>query len=224
MLDIGERLPEPRPGAFLGPEWTISRIAYQVLKREPEKERITKLETILKGARGLRMPTMFIGINTNPQDRQNSPQDILIPDDALPSIKAIALDKIRKEALEGRLLDKRDLVYILFRWRDWSADTEPRQWATNVTGSPEGALAFLRTFLHKGTSQTIGDHVARINYFMRYSDLEHFVDVYALEKQIDRLSEVRLPELDRKVVQEFRKAVARKRSGKKEGDFGWDPE
>jgi hypothetical protein len=59
---------------------------------------------------------------------------------------------------------------------------------------------------------------------MKYSEIEHFVDVYELEKDIDKLSEVRLTDLDQKVVQEFRKAVARKQSGKVEGDWGWDSE
>jgi predicted KAP-like P-loop ATPase len=223
LLDIGELLPEPTPGAILGPEWTICRIAYQLLIREPENDRITKLEQILSGTTGLHIPVMLVSINTKPNERQTEPEKILISDSAAPRMQAICVQKIRDTASEGRLLNHRDLAYLLFRWREWGTDAEPHQWALNVTAhSPEGALAFLRPFLHKGTRQTSGDQVARINYFMKYSEIEPFVDLTILEGEIAKLSEARLPDHDRMVVQEFRKAVDRKRSGKKEGDFGWD--
>jgi predicted KAP-like P-loop ATPase len=226
LFDIGERLPEPQPGAVLGgPDWTICRIAYHVLKRNQESERVAKLEAILKASVGLHVPVMFIGVNSNPQNREQTPDAILIPDYAVPGLQAVCVGKLRSAALEGRLLERSDLAYLLFRWRDWGGGTESQHWSTNIAkGSSEGAVAFLRGFLHKGTSQTIGDHVARINYFMKYSEIEHFVDLDILAQQIDKLSEARLSESDRRVVHEFRRALSRKRSGKVEGDFGWDSE
>jgi hypothetical protein len=59
---------------------------------------------------------------------------------------------------------------------------------------------------------------------MKYSELENFVDLEKIEQQINGLLEAKLSEDDRRVVKEFRKAIARKRDGKKEGDFGWERE
>jgi predicted KAP-like P-loop ATPase len=225
LFDIGERLPEPKPGAFSGPESTICRIGYQLLKREPEVDRAAKLEAVLKAVMGLRISILFLGTNCTPPDRQQGTGDILIADVEVPRMQDLGLQKIRRVAMEGRLLNRSDLVYLLFRWRQWAGDEEAQRWSRDTTkDSPQRTLGFLRPFLHQGTSHTIGDHVARINYFIKYSEIEHFVDVYELEKDIDKLSEVRLTDLDQKVVQEFRKAVARKRSGKVEGDWGWDSE
>jgi predicted KAP-like P-loop ATPase len=226
LFDVGERLPESQPGTFyLGPEWTICRIAYWVLKAEPEGERTDKLEAILKATIGLRIPTMFIGINTNPQERQSTTADIIIPDSAVGKMQRIVVEKIKGAAAEGQLLGRYDLAYLLFRWRDWDSEAEPRQWASSVSGgSPANALALLRAFLHKGTSQTIGDNVARTTYFMKYSELENFVNLEKVEQQINGLLEAKLSEDDRRVVKEFRKATARKCAGKKEGDFGWERE
>jgi hypothetical protein len=56
----------------------------------------------------------------------------------------------------------------------------------------------------------------------RLSRVEQFVDVYMVETQVNQLTETRLSEGDRLVVQEFKKAVSRKRKGKKEGDWGFD--
>jgi hypothetical protein len=59
---------------------------------------------------------------------------------------------------------------------------------------------------------------------MKYSELENFVELEKLEQQINNLLEAKLSESDWKVVEQFRKAIARKRAGKKEGDFGWERE
>lgn len=223
LFDAGELLPERHPGSFFdGPEWTINRIGYQLLSKLPENERSASLEAILASSRGLRLPVMFVSIITNPADRQKSAEPKLIPDAELPRLEQIALSKIRAAKEEGILIHQIELSYILFRWLQWAGDREPRDWSAAVTGSPQGALVFLRSFLHKGTSTTVGDYVTRTTYFMKYSEIERFVDVFTLESQISKLTEVRLPEPDRMVVQEFRKAVARKRSGKKEGDWGFD--
>lgn len=223
LFDIGEQLPEPQPGAFYGPDWTITRIAYGILKAEPESTRITKLVSVLNGTVGIRIPIMFIGVNTSSSENQGDVANSIIPNDDFDTLKHIGVDKIRNAAADGRLLDRHDLASLLFRWRDWADGTEPRQWVGNVTaGSPSGSLAFLRGFLNKGTSQTIGDHVARIRYSMRYSELESFADIEALDTEITKLTEARLSEDDRRVIQHFRKALTRKRLGKPEGTFGWD--
>ncbi len=225
LFDVGELLPPSRPGSFGdGPEWTIVRLAYQLLRRLPEDDRAVKLEEVLKSSFGLRLPIKFISL-ASPTNSDRSSDSKLLTDDDLSRIQAIGLDKIRRAAQEGRLLDQVELAYILYRWLNWSGDAgEVRKWAEGVTSSSQGALAFLRSFLHKGTSSTSGDRVAKITYFMKYSEVEQFVDVYVVETQIDQLTETRLPEGDRLVVREFRKAVKRKRTGKKEGDWGFDEE
>ncbi len=224
LFDIGERLPEPDPAnIFGGPDWTINRIAYAVLKEEPEAERILKIEAILNATVGLRIPVMFVSINTNTKDLNSSGAKVIIPEDAAGRLREICVVKIRKAALEGVLLGRYDLLYLLYRWRDWGYAAEAREWAEDITkASPESALAFLRAFLHRGTTHTAGDHVAQIRYFMKYSEVEQFADMEVLAKQIEQLVEPKLSENDRRVVQEFRKALARKRSGKQEGDFGWE--
>lgn len=224
LFDIGECLPEPAPGSFFGSDWTIIRIAYAMLKREPEPERIHKLKEILKGTNGLRIPVMFISVNTDPRGRQNNPADIIIPDSAVRAFQQLGVEMIKSSAAEGRLLDRYDLESLLFRWRDWAGESEPRQWVQNVTAtSPPGTLAYLRGVLRKAT-HTNGDGVGRVNYFMKYSEIEKFANLEELEMQVASLADAKLSEGDRRVLAEFRKAVARKRAGKKEGDFGWDNE
>lgn len=223
LFDIGELLPPRNPGSFGdGPDWTITRLAYQLLRKSPEPDRVEKLEEALKASIGLRLPIMFISVSA-PTDREHSSDSKLLSEADLSRVQGIGLDKIRGAAQEGKLIHQIDLIYILFRWLNWARDAdEVRKWAEGITASPQGALAFLRSFLHKGTSSTIGDRVAKINFFMKYSEVDQFVDVYVVETQINKLTETRLPEEDHLVLQEFRKAITRKRKGKKEGDWGFD--
>ncbi len=51
---------------------------------------------------------------------------------------------------------------------------------------------------------------------MKYSDIEPFLNIDAIEQQLTKLLIGGLPEEDRKTIEEFRKAVARKRAGKSE--------
>jgi predicted KAP-like P-loop ATPase len=222
LFEIGDELPEPPPGAFLGPDWTIQRIAHQALKREQAPERATKAEQILRGTSNIRMLVMMVALNSKEDERKKNPQDVLFPDAELVRLQAIAVERIRKAAAEGQLLNQRHLLHTLFRWRDWAGDEEPKRWAQTIGGSPHGALALLGAFLNKGTSQGVGDRVPKVQHSMRYTELERFLDLEAVEKQLDALADVRLSDLDQSVVHEFRKALARKRTGKPEGTFGWD--
>ena len=223
LFDISERLPEPEPaGRFNDADWSIIRIAHALLKRESDARRVPTLERIIKDTVGLRAPMRFVGADT-PSTERSSQAEVLFPSTEAAILYGICVEKIRSAAAEGRLLSRHDLAYVLYRWRDWGSESDVRNWSRSVTAtSPEGSLAFLRGFLHKGSSHTLGDHVSRTTYSMKYTELEHFVDVGAIEQELNKLPEAKLPESDRRVIEYFRKAVARKRAGKPEGDFASD--
>ncbi len=223
LFDISELLPAPEPaGALQDHDWTIIRLANALLNAEPASTRLLKLEAVLKGTVGLRLPMRFIGVISSSKERGTNPGEVSIPDDEMISLREVCIEKIKNSATNGQLLPRHDLAFLLFRWLDWGSETEPREWVRSVTiGSPDGSLALLRGFLHKGTSQTVGDRVARVTYFMKYSELERIADIEQLSQEVEKLSEAKLSEDDRKVLQEFRKALGRKRAGKVEGDFGW---
>lgn len=121
-------------------------------------------------------------------------------------------------------MQQSDLAYILFRWRDWSSVEEVREWVKKLAGSPSGALVLIKAFTHRSISQGMRDHVGRINVYIRYSEIEAFADLEAVEAEIGNLNETNLQADDRQSIEAFRKAMKRKRAGKPEGTFGWDAE
>jgi predicted KAP-like P-loop ATPase len=224
LFDISEKLPEPEPtGTINDPDWSVIRIAYAMLKKESANTRVSVVEEMLKATVALRAPMRFVGAITPSPERVNSSTEVLIPEAAAGTLYRACVEKIKSTAAEGRLLSRHDLAYVLYRWRAWGSESDARAWSKSVTtASPDGALAFLRGFLHKGSSHTAGDHVSRITYSMKYTELEHFVDIGAIEQEINKLPDAKLSENDRRVLDNFRKAVARKRAGKAESDFASD--
>jgi hypothetical protein len=57
---------------------------------------------------------------------------------------------------------------------------------------------------------------------MRYTEVELFVEMEHLSKELEGIAESQLTEVDRRALKEFYKALDRKRSGKSEPEFVWD--
>jgi predicted KAP-like P-loop ATPase len=225
IFDVGSLLPDPPPGAMFRPHWMVQRIAYQVLRREGDFDRREAiLEGILRGTTSVSMAVFRTSNDTNAKERAKNPGGMLIREESVPKFQKIGREIIEKAAAEGRLAYERDLAHTLYRWRDWSSDGVVRGWVGNLVASPEGAIAFLRAFFHKSVSQTIGDRVGRTRGHLKYTELEQFADLAALDAQVSKIAEVKLGDEDRQLVEAFRKAFMRKKSGKAEGDFDLDDE
>ncbi|MGH8736540.1 MAG: KAP family P-loop NTPase fold protein [Burkholderiales bacterium] len=223
LFDISDDFAPDPPGSMSsGPRWTVQRIVHNVLKREADPARRAELLTrILENSAGLSMAVMCVSLQGDRSAKTQSGEQ-LVPEASLPGLQAVCVRKIREAAATGRLMQRSDLAYILYRWRDWSSVGEARDWVKKLAGSPAGALVLVKAFTHRSISQGVGDHVARINVFVRYSELEVFVDLDAVDAEIGKLNETKLQADDRQSIEAFRRAMKRKRAGKPEGAFGWD--
>lgn len=223
VFNIGDDLPERAPGFFgVPPHWVIMRFVTKLLLREGDAAKREQLLTrAIEEADSLGMPVIRVAWDSDPEDRKKHPDSLVIRKESLPAFHALCVEKIRKAAAEGQLHGQRDLAHLLYRWRDWTNPEEVRTWVGNQIASQVGAISFLRAFLRSGTAQGAGDKVARIHYYIKLSETENFADSEQLEKNVAGVSLVSLPERDRRAVEEFRRALERKRAGKTERDFPW---
>jgi predicted KAP-like P-loop ATPase len=224
LFNIGDDLPERALGFFsMPPEWAAMRLVTKLLLREGDVEKREKLlERAIREADALSLAVIPVAWDSDPERRKKNPEDVLIREESLPKLQALCLERIRNTAAEGKLHGQRDLAHLLYRWREWGGSDEVKDWVRKRVSNQPGAISFLRAFLHSGTSQGAGDRVSTVHWFIRLKETEDFADSEQIEKSLAEVSLVALPERDRLAVEEFRRAIARKRAGKVETDWGWE--
>jgi predicted KAP-like P-loop ATPase len=168
---------------------------------------------------GLYAPVLRTSFETRSADKKRDEEAYLVSEDAAKELQTICLEKIRAAARSGALVGHSQLASILYRWRDWASAEEPRVWVQTILQSDEDVLAFLVAFLQQSTSQTFGDHAVRSHWRIRLGGLEPFVEIDRLEQRIDRLKIRELSEKQKEAINQFRKAIKRRKQGKPDSDF-----
>jgi predicted KAP-like P-loop ATPase len=224
LFDIGDDLPEGSPGLTnLSPEMHLSRIVYWYLKQEKDAaKRATILKAAMQATTGLYAPIVRTSRETRYPEKKREEGAFLVSEDAAKELQAICLQKIEAAASSGTLARHPELASILYRWRDWASVEKPRAWIQTLIQSDEGVLAFLTAFLQQSTSQTIGDHAVRTHWRIRLSSLEPFAEIEQLEHRVNSIKVRQLSEEQSEAINQFRKAIQRKKQGRPDDDWFHD--
>ncbi|MDX1462201.1 MAG: P-loop NTPase fold protein [Marinirhabdus sp.] len=150
------------------------------------------------------------------QERENRPQtreeDCLVLKDALPEITAHALAAIRSAADSGTLVFCKDLLFILYRWKEFSANdlSEVRAWTDRIISDPKLLVILVRAMTSDSWSMgmggfgSIGDRVAKRSVRAQISDDTDIVDVNAFRHAIvNAISSDDLQQIDKEALQQF---------------------
>jgi len=226
MLDIGDELPEGGGGFFfIEPEMHVSRIIHWFLLQEKE---VAKRGAILKEAieqtNGLFMPIRMVSGEEDEKSRKERPEHNLVEETQLPALRERCVKKIREAAATQKLAKNRHLAFILFRWREWAGEQEPKEWAKNLVTTPDGFLDILVGFTQRSASQTMGSHVSRIHWRISLKDLELFVPVEELQRRLEQIAIDGLTERQQLAVQALKKALKRRAQGKPDDSWARDDE
>jgi len=218
LFDIGDEFPDRTGGFFdIGPDMHASRIIYWYLRREQDQQRREQvLENAVQKTRGLYLPVMKVSLESDKEARQKDPQTTLVGEERIEILKKICVDKIREAAANGRLAGHPKLAYLLYRWRDWAVPDEPRAWVADQIKSRDGLLSMLKGFTQRSTSTGVGDYVSRVRWYVPLKSLEDFVKAENVELGLTKLCLDGLREEEERAVQEFKKAMKRRRAGKSE--------
>jgi predicted KAP-like P-loop ATPase len=221
LFDIGDYLAEGEPGLWtISPEMHLARVVSWYLKQEKNKEkRAELLKQAMHETTGLYAPILSTSLTSKSPDQNRDENEYLVSQEAAHDLQAICLTKIRAAADSGALAGHSQLASILYRWRDWASIEEPRAWVQTLTQSDEGVLKLLVAFLQKSTSQTIGDHAATSRWRIRLDSLEPFIEIDSLEKRVNELELGDLSQEQSEAINQFRRAVSRKKQGKPDDGF-----
>gem|GEM_PF-3479095 len=161
IFDVGDGLPGSSGMLDIGAVMHAVRIVFWHLRRFATMEdREEKLLAAIGATIGIQIPVHVVSMEGRREGSQKT--DYLISEARLPEFNAACVEKIRTAAAEGRLQAHPDLASLLYRWRDWTDDDEPRTWTEGVARSADGAVGIIRAFTQDIRSQGISDRVATV--------------------------------------------------------------
>ncbi len=227
LFDIGDELPEAQPSFYsLGPESHLRRILFWYLMQEKNVE---KRETILihasQASSGIYLLMETVSLEQDKRFREKQPEKYLVQDDqSLEKLKSICLKKIEVASTSNVLKDHPKLIYILYQWLKWGKEDQVKAWVKALVQTSSGALSFLASILNKGTSQSLGDHVGKVHWTIRLRNIQDFVSIDEIKRNIDGLDVEKLNEKEKLAVKAFHRALRRREQGISDEDWRHDDE
>lgn len=228
LFDVGDLLLLPEDEGYsmfsFGNDVNIGRIIYQLLKRLDEDKRFQVLKNAISKGSSLAVAENEIAVYGQQHgkwvsDGRASPEEERLLSLAhLNELENVCLKKIRAAAVDGSLIKTPNLSSILYRWREWSGDSECTEWSKNTVASDEGLAQFLEAFLQRLKSQSMGEIAVRITYRLDPKSIESYIDPSTI---IDRARKLetsdKLTENQRLAIQQFIKEYDIRSQGKDPG-------
>ncbi len=204
--------------------WLLRRVTGN--RFTPEERSHILLTAIQSASLGWLVDFASLAIGDHAEDRKQEPrreEDCLVQSSAIEPLRKHTLDAIRAAAANGSLIGHRDLVYILFRWRDLlDGDcTEVCAWTGARILEDDSVVTLARGFTGRSWSMgmggfgSLGDRVSKATMVAQISDDTEIIDPAAFRVRLEEISAGgNLDQEDLTVVRTFLDAWNRKRAGK----------
>jgi predicted KAP-like P-loop ATPase len=106
----------------------------------------------------------------------------------LEELEKLALAKIKKWALDGRLVKCEKLLGILYRWRDWGNVEEVKQFVHRMIETDDGLIDFVTSFLRPIKSWGGPHAIANVRWDISTEQISYFTNIDELEVRIRAIS------------------------------------
>jgi predicted KAP-like P-loop ATPase len=161
------------------------------------------------------------------RERQNGPrreEDCLVARDALEPLSERALRAIHDAASHMSLLDHKDLVYLLYRWRALCGGdaAEVRAWTDTLLRDDKALVILAHEFTGQSWSAgmggfgTLGDRVASPSTAAKIQEDTDIIDVHAFRVGLERIrDQATMDPISLEVVRELMDAWDRERQNRR---------
>ncbi len=128
----------------------------------------------------------------NYQERENrllAEEDCLVSRDFLELFTNRALKAIRSAAEDRSLLSHKDLISILYRWREFLDDNpeEVRSWTDSLLNEDNALVILARALTTRSWSMSMGDRIATAGTSVQISDDTDIFDLKRLRASLERI-------------------------------------
>jgi len=187
LFNISDDLPEEKIGIFeLGTDMDIMRIIYQILKRESDiNNNLEILKETIPLSKGLYGPVQEVSLESPKKDKDKDSKDIVVPEDKIEELQKLCLEKI--SSWQDRLLEQKELIYIMYRWKEWDQEQKWKVFIENILDDDHKLLAFVDKFVTEIRSQTIGDYGVSIIKKFNYKSLKNFAELDYIKIRLEKV-------------------------------------
>jgi predicted KAP-like P-loop ATPase len=200
LFDVGDSLPsEAKMMLDVSPRLRVASTAYRLLKNQIDSA--ARLETamrIVTTTTGLTTLVQFIALiqpAKEPSSVPDASRENLFSEEQFHQLRNIALNRIREEAKTSALSKRPDLAMILFRWKDWDSDTEPRQYVAKLANTDEGLLDLLAGFVTIVRSTTGGSYTVLQIPNIRREHIANFINPDSITGRVESIKANRWSQL-----------------------------
>jgi hypothetical protein len=157
------------------------------------------------------------------EGQQIREEDCLVSQEMADQLTTLALNAIRSSAADMSLLQHQDLIYLLYRWRDFmnSDPSEVLKWTQGLLSNPEALVVLARGFTSQSWTRgmggfgSLGDRVAMPTNVAQIDENTDIIDVKAFRDALDQLlTNKTLDDDSLTTVKDFLAAWDRKRNGR----------
>jgi len=187
LFNIADELPtEERSFADFGASMDMMRILFQFGKRigDGKKFKEIVLPTI-KASSALAGIVEFVSLET-PRDEKDKDK-IIIPGDLIGELQSACVEKIKEFEKRNLLFTHPRLLYILYRWKEWSDGDEYADSIAKYTSSDQGLVDFLKKFVYDQKSQTIGEYAVRKEREYNFRNLAGLFDLNVAKERLESI-------------------------------------
>ena len=175
LFNVSDDLPKGDEGLFsFGLDMDVMRIVHHLLKRNQNKEQNYKiLEATIKSSTGVYGPVHKISLESSREAKDGRKEDILVPEVHLKTLQALCVSKLQSAELLD-LINHRELVYLLYRWKEWDAEKKWQGLVQFALQDDDRLLTFLDKFVSERKSYSAGEYAPRVRNVFDYKSLNVF--------------------------------------------------
>ena len=141
--------------------------------------------------------------------RTKQDPDLFLSDATFDKLKVIFVSKLDalSENSPNDLIQHPHLGSFIWRWKRWGDENKVKSWLAEQANQIENCTALLLAFLRVGSSQALGDYVARRTTSIEIESIEEFFPVELLITTVSGLNQAELNEYESEAVEAFERAI-----------------
>src|SRR3990167_4888183 len=188
LFNISDDLPEEKVGMWdFGADMDLMRIIYQLLKRETDKSKnFEMLKEAIPMSKGLFGPVQKVSLEASRKEKDKDSDEFVVPEDKIEELQKLCLEKIKSKSTDD-LLKHKNLLYILYRWKEWDKEERWKEFIKEVSGDDIKLLLFTAKFISETKSQTIGDYGVKITKKFNYKSVNDFIDLKEIKTKLEEV-------------------------------------
>lgn len=190
-------------------------IYFSLRKINTEQVHFDTIRNGIKNSHGVRLPVKIV--NNEQRNEKRNAHEFLVAEEHLPELRALAVEKLRLAASDGRLRVLSDLDNLLYWWKEWTTEMEVKTWISSQIKDTSDAIWLLRTVLKTATK------TSDKTVYTRYVSLDQMATYCEIDK-IEKLTRSLVLEAQDKdnmrALRAFRWALKWKTEGKSDSYHG----